>query len=84
MSDIRITFPGQPPPADGYQVGDMIAYRRIGARRLRDLRYWRVTGITPPNALDMEPLDLVEHPDPEALERWVFEYLDNSPREPTT
>lgn len=84
MTDVRITFPGQPPPADGYHVGDLIAYRRVRAKRLRDLRYWRVTGVSPTNGLDLEPLDLADHPDPEALERWVFEYLDNNPREPTT
>lgn len=80
----RITFPGQPPPSDGYQVGDLIAHRRVRAKSIRDLRYWRVTGILPPNGLDLEPVEFSEHPDPEALERWVFVYLDNNPREPTT
>jgi hypothetical protein len=84
MTDVRVTFPGQPPPTGGYQVGDLIAYRRVQAKRLRDIRYWRVTGVTPPNVLDLEPLVLAEHPDPEALERWVFDYLGNNPREPTT
>lgn len=78
----RIIFPGDPPFPDGWREGDLVAFRRIRARRLRDLTYWRAEKTGPNGELQLQPTDLT-HPDHYQLERWVMRYLMHEPREPT-